>query len=73
MSIMHPDVQIGNDLKLKPEPKTFCNESNSKYGVDVVDQMARKYSVKSASRRWPVHAFFNVLDLAGINAWVLYK
>jgi len=64
---MHPDVQIGNDLKLKPEPITFYNKS--KYGVDVVNQMARKYSVKSASRRWPVHAFFNVLDFA----WVLYK
>ena len=30
-------------------------------------------SVKSGSRRWPIHVFFNVLDLAAINAWVLYK
>ena len=35
--------------------------------------MAKKYSVKSGSRRWPLQVFFNILDLAGIIAWVLYK
>lgn len=35
--------------------------------------MARKYSVKSKSYRWPVQVFFNILDLAGINSWILYK
>ena len=24
-------------------------------------------------RRWPVAVFYNVLDLAAINAWVLYR
>ncbi|XP_014614562.1 PREDICTED: uncharacterized protein LOC106792604 [Polistes canadensis] len=36
-------------------------------------QMARKYTVKSSSRRWPLQIFFNILDLAAINAWILYK
>ncbi len=40
---------------------------------DVLDQMARKYSVKAAVRLWPVHVFYNILDLAGINAWILYR
>ncbi|GFY51367.1 hypothetical protein TNIN_130021 [Trichonephila inaurata madagascariensis] len=35
--------------------------------------MARKYSVKSGSRRWPVHVFYNILDLAENNSWILYK
>lgn len=35
--------------------------------------MARKYSVKSGSRRWPLQIFFNILDLASINAWILYN
>ena len=39
----------------------------------MTDQMARKYSVKSGSRRWPLQVFFNILDLAAINAWVLYN
>lgn len=35
--------------------------------------MTRKYSVKSKSQRWPLQVFFSILDLAGINAWLLYK
>ena len=38
-----------------------------------MDQMAWKYSVKTGSRRWSVQVFYNVLDLAAINSWVLYK
>ncbi|GBM31335.1 hypothetical protein AVEN_197825-1 [Araneus ventricosus] len=35
--------------------------------------MARKYSTKLASRRWPVQGFSNILDSAAINDWVIYK
>ena len=35
--------------------------------------MARKYSVKARSFRWPLQVFFNILDLTAINAWILYK
>lgn len=24
-------------------------------------------------RRWPVHSFVHILNLAGVNAWVFYK
>ena len=71
MSTLHPSITIGDDGKKKPETVQFYN--NTKYGVDVLDQMAREYTVKAASRRWPVHVFYNVLDLAAINAWILYK
>ena len=27
----------------------------------------------SMTRRWPIHSFQNTLDLAAINAWILYK
>ena len=29
--------------------------------------------MKASSRRWPVQVFYNILDLAAINAWILYK
>ena len=29
--------------------------------------------MKAASRRWPVHVFYNVVDMALINSWILYK
>ena len=41
--------------------------------MDVVDQMARKYTVRTMTRRWLVNSFQNTLDFSAINAWVLYK
>ena len=35
--------------------------------------MAKKYSVKAASRRWPIHVFYNVIDLALTNSWILFQ
>ena len=69
LSTFHPDVWIENNTKKKPEPVLFYNKT--KAGVDVVDQMTRKYSVKAASRRWPpVHVFNYMIDFAIINRWV---
>ena len=47
--------------------------NKTKCGVDVADQMARQYSVKAGTRGWPVAAFYNILDLAGVSAFVHYK
>ena len=44
-----------------------------KFGADVLDQMTRIYSMKAASRRWPIHVFYNIIDLAQINSWIVYK
>jgi hypothetical protein len=65
------DIEIEKTDKSLPETISYYNQS--KFGVDMVDQMARKYSTKSKSHRWPLQVFFNILDLAGINAWILYK
>ncbi|XP_055378966.1 piggyBac transposable element-derived protein 4-like [Condylostylus longicornis] len=71
LSTKHTSVSIEKSKKQLPETIAFYNKT--KCGVDMTDQMARKYSVKSGSRRWPLQVFFNILDLAAINAWVLYK
>ena len=68
---LHQSVGIQDNPKKIPETVEFYN--STKFGVDVLDQMARQYSVKAASRRWPVQVFYNILDLAGVNAWVLFK
>ena len=39
---MHSTVDIGDNWKFNPETKTFYN--SIKFGVNVVDQMARKYT-----------------------------
>ena len=34
--------------------------------------MAKKMTTKASSRRWPLHVFYNILDLSGINSYILY-
>ena len=53
------------------KPLLFIIKTN--FGVDDVDQMARKYNAKAGSFRWPLQVFLNILDLAAINAWILCK
>ncbi|KAK6300284.1 hypothetical protein J4Q44_G00283820 [Coregonus suidteri] len=74
LSTIHPTVAIGNDRRREPETVTFYNCNM----VDV-NKMARQYTVevvtgleKGGSHRWPVGVFYNLLDLAAINAHVLF-
>jgi len=46
--------------------------NKTKCAVDILDQMARRYSTRAAARQWPVHVFYSILDLAAINAWIIY-
>ena len=63
--------QTTKTTKKKPDSVLYYNKT--KVGVDLYDQMTRLYSVKAASRRWPVHVFYNAVDMALINSWILYK
>ncbi|XP_024224668.1 uncharacterized protein LOC112213134 [Bombus impatiens] len=72
LSTKNTDIQVEDNYKGDPETIAFYNKT--KFGVDVVDQMAPKYSVKAGSFRWSLQvSFFNILDLAAINAWILRK
>ncbi|KAJ8891525.1 hypothetical protein PR048_004053, partial [Dryococelus australis] len=50
---MHPSVSIGGYKELLPETISYYN--STKFGVDIADQMARRYSTKATSRRRPLH------------------
>ncbi|KAF2879644.1 hypothetical protein ILUMI_26526 [Ignelater luminosus] len=50
LSTLHTSVTINTNEK-KKKPKTVLYYNDTKYGVDVADQMARKYTVKASSRR----------------------
>ena len=56
LSTKHTGIQIEDNYKRVPETIAFYNET--KFGVDVVDQLVRKYSVKVGSFRWPFQVFF---------------
>lgn len=57
-------------VREEPSPTEY---TKWKFVVDQTDQMARKCTTKSKPRRWPIQVFFDILDLAGINARILYK
>ncbi|XP_072562338.1 uncharacterized protein [Paramormyrops kingsleyae] len=71
LSTMHRNVEIGKDRKKKPNTVTDYN--CMKCGVDIMDQKVRAYTVRTGTRRWPVAVFYNILDLAAMNAHILYK
>ena len=67
LSSLHPDILVSSDENPKKKPDSVLYHNKTKVVVDVYDQ------IKAASRRWPVHAFYNVVDIALINSWILYK
>lgn len=71
LSTLHLSVGTSTRRKKTPESLTFYN--STKVGVNVLDRHARMYRVNGGSQRWPMAVFYNVLDLAAINAYVLYK
>ena len=71
LSTLHTSVMVDTTTKKKPEAVTFYNRT--KCGVGIADQMARQHMVKASTGRWLVAVFFNILYLACINAYMLYK
>ena len=71
LSTVHRTVAIGNDPKKIPEMINFynykiwcrCCWSNGPF----------VQCTKVASWRWPIQVFYNILDLAAINAVILYE
>ena len=64
------DVDASKEKK-KLEMILFYNAN--KVGADCFDQMARLYITRPVSRRCPVAVWGNILDIAAINSYILYK
>jgi hypothetical protein len=74
LSTLHDKHVIPNqqeNTKKKPEVTLFYNQT--KGGVDKADEMLRQYSCTAGSRRWPLACFFNIIDIACLNAYVISK
>ena len=70
LSTMHDDAQVTDDDIKKPEINLFYNKT--KGGVDSLDQLVHSYMTKRKSRRWPLCFFHNLLDVAGVAAFILW-
>ncbi|XP_038069266.1 piggyBac transposable element-derived protein 4-like [Patiria miniata] len=70
LSSMHHDKKINPDTQ-KPDIIHFYNKT--KGGVDTVDQMCSVYSCLRKTKRWPMTVFYNLLNLAALNAYALWR
>ena len=68
----HKTVCIDETHK-KKLPETINYYNLSKVGVDVLDQMVRYHTCKTATKRWSVAVFFNIIDCACIIAFIIYR
>ena len=70
LSTMHYEISIDEeDHKKRSEIIKFY--SKTKIGVDLVDQMVGTYTCRRQTRRWPLTLFFNLLDVAALNAYTI--
>ena len=51
----------------KEKPQAILDYNATKVGVDTADEILRAYSTKAASRRWPLAAFFNLVDITALG------
>jgi hypothetical protein len=40
--------------------------------VDMLDQMSARYTVQPATRRWTMAKFYGIINIAAVNALVIY-
>ena len=71
LSSEHKTVDVHEGDKKKP--KAILDNNKNKGGVDTADEMLRSCSTKASSRRWPLAAFFNLLDIVSLNTYVICK
>lgn len=71
LSSMHHDKATQDDGKRKP---TIILEYNkTKGGVDLMDQKVGTYTCKRQTKRWPMVLFYNIVDIAALNAFIVFK
>jgi Transposase IS4 len=70
LSSMHHDTAVSEEAHKKTEMISYYNKT--KYGVDRMDQMVPNYACKRKINRWSMTFFFNMIDVAGIAASVVW-
>jgi len=86
LSSKHHDSQVDNKTG---KPKVILDYDKTKGAVDTVDQMCRKFTVKRdflkyisalcflqvkrGTKRWPLCIFYGMIDIAAINALIVWR
>lgn len=69
VSSMHDDDGVD---ATSGKPQIILTYNQTKGGVDSFDQMCQSMNCGRKTRRWPLCIFYNMLNIACINAYVIY-
>ena len=71
LSLLQIVLEVADEAQKKPNAILKYNASTP--AVDTADKMLRAYSTKAASRRWSFAAFFILLHIVALDAYVICK
>lgn len=55
------------------KPSIIHTYNSTKGGVDSLDQLCSNMSCNRKTKRWPLCFFYNIINIACVNAFVIYK
>jgi hypothetical protein len=66
------------DKKSKRVIKIDCPNIIKEYnrhmgGVDLLDSLIGRYKIKMRSKKWYIRIWYHLIDVAIVNAWILYR
>lgn len=68
-SSMHLEGTVNEETNL---PEIISTYNSTKGGVDTTDQLCKAMSCSRKTKRWPLCFFFNMINLALVNSYVIY-
>jgi hypothetical protein len=71
--ILLSSLHYGREVEVGPQQKPLIihDYNSAKGGVDQMDQNVEEFSVRRKTNRWPVLVFYNILDVACNNAYII--
>ena len=72
LSTFHNDDKLMKLLKMILNQKIIAFYNALKGWADSVDQMCSTYNCAQNTRSWPMVMFYSLLNVAGINGYIIY-
>ena len=66
-------VKKDGERKEIPCPQIVKAYNKSMGGVDLADMLIALYRIEVKTKRWYIKVFWHLVDIAKLNAWILYK
>ncbi|XP_050310635.1 uncharacterized protein LOC126746418 [Anthonomus grandis grandis] len=70
LSTMHKNGTVNINTK---KPEMIMSYNSTKGAVDTFDQMCQNMCANRKTKRWPMCIFYNMINIACINAYVIYS